>query len=318
MPEPQWEPVRKNSDDGSDCENNRRFKLSLLKDPNFQAPKLEVPDTALCNQVADASPARAALPGFPAVPARPRSAVVQALLGQNAKPKPGVVELFTAQNIGAPYDIAPSPREAKEADTDDDAEPQLYSRADSEFDGECEPSKEMSEEDHDLLSQADAILPHGLTLNQYKTMKMAVPMSQQEPSSASASMCSEREACDNRLLNRKFDDTKILSLAAGQQWRRSDSERTDKFLLNGATLRLPTKSKDSLSYRIEALRVFLAETLGESNFLAIYRQAVDVVAEKGSGACARAVKNALPKPSDQQYAPLFFQLLHCEDKAFAN
>ena len=46
-----------------------------------------------------------------------------------------------------------------------------------------------------------------------------------------------------------------------------------KFVLDGQTLHLPNvKAGDPLMYRIEALRMFLSEELGEQRFVKVYRK----------------------------------------------
>ena len=92
-----------------------------------------------------------------------------------------------------------------------------------------------------------------------------------------------------------------------------------KFYHGGATLHLPcSRATDPLPARLEALRVFLAELLGDSTFLAVYRTATAAAAAAASWDDVPPVCEAALGPRLAGAAPLVFQLLVYEEAAFSN
>jgi len=91
-----------------------------------------------------------------------------------------------------------------------------------------------------------------------------------------------------------------------------------KFLQpDGTTLKLPGCDRDSLTYRIEALKVHLEQELGLDDFLLIYRYLNDESATSAQAA-------GQPRPLEVQVSskaiellPLVHQLIVCEDECYA-
>jgi hypothetical protein len=72
---------------------------------------------------------------------------------------------------------------------------------------------------------------------------------------------------------------------------------------------------------VECLRVFLDAVLGEEPFLRLYRRIVDARADGGAGGAdvslTRTVRDALGR-RHKSLTPLVYQLLFCEEAAFAS
>lgn len=100
--------------------------------------------------------------------------------------------------------------------------------------------------------------------------------------------------------------------------------RTDKFLVGGVTLNLTNiKPQDELTHRIEALRMYLAEQLGDTQLLALYRAAescgdLSVTGVFNNQELSASLMAHLPPARCSKLLPLILQLLHCENKAFSN
>lgn len=85
-----------------------------------------------------------------------------------------------------------------------------------------------------------------------------------------------------------------------------------KFRLDGKTLDLPVDDLDSLSYRVEALRVHLEKELGLEAFLNLHRH---LNSNLDSKTCSNELEYLIP-PSAFVYLPLVHQLIVCEDTCF--
>lgn len=85
------------------------------------------------------------------------------------------------------------------------------------------------------------------------------------------------------------------------------NERTiQKFLQN-----LPgVQSSDSQTYRIEALRVYLEDNLGETTFIAAYKHYINV--SEFNEDVDSEIETILGKKK-MQFFPLIYQLIVCED-----
>eukprot|EP01064_Diplonema_japonicum_P013852 TRINITY_DN21394_c0_g1_i1.p1 TRINITY_DN21394_c0_g1~~TRINITY_DN21394_c0_g1_i1.p1 ORF type:complete len:816 (+),score=253.82 TRINITY_DN21394_c0_g1_i1:91-2448(+) len=85
-----------------------------------------------------------------------------------------------------------------------------------------------------------------------------------------------------------------------------------KFMLDGKTLQLPNvKAGDPLMYRIEALRMFLSEELGEDLFLKAYRR-LDGIEQDTSDAVMQEVESMCG--DKVPLLQLVSQLMFCEDQ----
>lgn len=84
-----------------------------------------------------------------------------------------------------------------------------------------------------------------------------------------------------------------------------------KFMLDGKTLHLPNVSDtDPLMHRIETLRMFLEEKMGDDALLACYRAMNNSSATDDNA--IQILTDALP-PNVQRFVPLVMQLIVCED-----
>jgi NIMA (never in mitosis gene a)-related kinase len=91
------------------------------------------------------------------------------------------------------------------------------------------------------------------------------------------------------------------------------------FKLNGKTLRLKNVSeKDSLCYRIEALRAHLGEELGEDVFVRAYRLVDEAKQNDDDAVLEKRMIEILGSKSKQHYVPLIHQLVFCEDAQYAH
>lgn len=87
-------------------------------------------------------------------------------------------------------------------------------------------------------------------------------------------------------------------------------QKTEKFMLNGATLKLGSIGDDPLSYRIELLRSYLQKELGIERLFGLYRK-VKLAENDDSG-------SEFDKDNDETFIPLILQLIFCENKAYSN
>ncbi|PBJ75161.1 NIMA-related kinase [Trypanosoma cruzi cruzi] len=84
-----------------------------------------------------------------------------------------------------------------------------------------------------------------------------------------------------------------------------------KFMLDGQTLILPNvQATDPLMHRIESLRLFLENKLGESALIASYRQMNNIAVDDDEA--MQRVADMLPE-EHQRFIPLIAQLIVCED-----
>ncbi len=75
--------------------------------------------------------------------------------------------------------------------------------------------------------------------------------------------------------------------------------------------------RDPLTFRVEALRVFLGQCLGEKAFLELYRNIVDARSADASMDLSKSIRKALGKQKGHKgLLPLVFQLIHSEEIAF--
>jgi len=98
----------------------------------------------------------------------------------------------------------------------------------------------------------------------------------------------------------------------------SPTPNPDKLLLNGNTLKLPgvnNITKDSLTYRIECLRVFLSSIMGDEAFMKLYRSLTEGRGMNISVDLSKTVRTALGKER-KGLLPLVFQLIYFEEQAY--
>ena len=92
-----------------------------------------------------------------------------------------------------------------------------------------------------------------------------------------------------------------------------DEFSMSKFVLDGRTFNLPNvKASDPLMYRIEALRMFLSEELGESNFVVVYRK-LDSISEDDSEIVMQEVKDILNEKTPMLQVCLLY-IIRCRSK----
>eukprot|EP00656_Telonema_subtile_P026738 TRINITY_DN28722_c0_g1_i1.p2 TRINITY_DN28722_c0_g1~~TRINITY_DN28722_c0_g1_i1.p2 ORF type:complete len:146 (-),score=23.22 TRINITY_DN28722_c0_g1_i1:28-465(-) len=111
-------------------------------------------------------------------------------------------------------------------------------------------------------------------------------------------------------VTRVIDDA--LNDAAKKHEDFGDAEDSDptKFVLDGQTLCLPNcDAGHPLMSRIESLRMFLEQALGDSNFFKVYRLMDDVTDD---GDAISKVEALLPS-SQHHYIPVISQLIVCEE-----
>jgi hypothetical protein len=275
-----------------------KYKLSVLRDPNFHL-------SAAAGGVDPATPAPTVpvvVPSDPYIGARPRSAVMRALNAagaHNAPKRSSVVELVKANAFPAP---------------------------------------ETKASVHDMLREADNLLPHGLSHEECKmeatiaakTLSKAYQILE-EPSLAASSSdehVPEEHAFMAMTLSHTANKarrqaTQVELPAAPTRDTHIPQEvlaymRTDKFIHGGKTLHLPRSSgSDPLPHRLEALRIFLAGALGDDAFIKVYRLAVARSRDSSDDDLATACRDVM-SARQVLLAPLLFQLLYCERLAFAN
>jgi hypothetical protein len=223
-----------------------------------------------------------------------------------------------------------------------------------------------SDAEERLLEEADALLPHGLPLRAYRVaapagaavpagMRLAAVGSGAPASSLPAASAASAKAAGGGGPPGGGEPTLTLSLVPSAQRRAarpsaapadavSDGKRGElrdsevgepsaqqsghKFLLHGATLNpAGSEARDSLSYRVECLRVFLDAVMGEEAFMRVYRKiaeqrgieaAADAAGGGGGGGTitlSKTVQRALAKHQKGLHS-LVFQLFHCEEEAF--
>jgi len=105
------------------------------------------------------------------------------------------------------------------------------------------------------------------------------------------------------------------------RWSLDAGPRLQPFSLNGQPVDLPVSSQDSLSYRIEALRVFLEQEIGLEAFLCLHRYLNDRAADPASVVSAAPSDHQLESlvPAKAiEYLPLVTQLIVCEDACFSS
>lgn len=83
------------------------------------------------------------------------------------------------------------------------------------------------------------------------------------------------------------------------------------FILEGQQLQLPVSSGDPLGHRIESLRVFLEENMGDLVFLTVYRMMNNMSADDDDSMMEKMLTELNSK--HHKYVPLISQLIVCED-----
>jgi len=84
------------------------------------------------------------------------------------------------------------------------------------------------------------------------------------------------------------------------------------FLYDGKPLALPGVSeRDSMAYRLEALRVYLETVLGEDLFIEAYQHVMEETADDEESVDLKG------KMGDKlKFVPLIYQLIVCEDSFY--
>lgn len=88
---------------------------------------------------------------------------------------------------------------------------------------------------------------------------------------------------------------------------------------DGLTVRLDVEERDSLFFRIEALRMYLEKELGLDDFVTVYRFLNDSILPEAE---QRGVRDRplemLVAPKAIEFLPLVHQLIVCEDQCFTH
>jgi hypothetical protein len=88
-------------------------------------------------------------------------------------------------------------------------------------------------------------------------------------------------------------------------------EPANKMAIQKFLQKLPgVTATDSQSYRIEALRVYLEEKLGETSFIAAYKHYINISDVNDD---VDAEIEGILGPKKVQFTPLIYQLIVCED-----
>jgi hypothetical protein len=184
-----------------------------------------------------------------------------------------------------------------------------------------------------LLAAADAILPHGLTLDAYKTAAGAArPGSKGGQATLAPTHLSRAVvAGGGRLVIPGKPSAPAIGVAkpgpGAPQGLESESDSLSSptsdahrgvFHLDGAVLQLKAAgAKDSLSFRIECLRVYLTEALGEEAFVRMYKQIVASRRADSSLDLGRTCRKAVGD-SRAGLLPLVFQLIHSTEECYGS
>eukprot|EP00761_Pharyngomonas_kirbyi_P012872 gb/GECH01012899.1/.p1 GENE.gb/GECH01012899.1/~~gb/GECH01012899.1/.p1 ORF type:complete len:349 (+),score=98.60 gb/GECH01012899.1/:1-1047(+) len=114
----------------------------------------------------------------------------------------------------------------------------------------------------------------------------------------------DQESNENLIGDHDKDNDEIVE---NEDTNKNGERRLDKFVLDGKTLHLPhVRETDSLCYRIESLRMYLEQALGEDRMLRVYR-----LVEEGADSDDPRLQADLP-PALVGYLSLVHQLLFCE------
>jgi len=200
----------------------------------------------------------------------------------------------------------------------------------------CDSEASLNAEE--LLEEADALLPHGLPLAAYKVEQATAAVAPgmrlaaiTGPPAGAAGGGARPGAAPTLVLSvvQRRSRRPVAPVDAGEA---KEMERggavaagaaPHKFVLDGRTLSPggSSEERDPLTYRVECLRVFLDAVLGEEPFLRLYRRIVDARADGGAGGAdvslTRTVRDALGR-RHKALTPLVYQLLFCEEAAFAS
>lgn len=84
---------------------------------------------------------------------------------------------------------------------------------------------------------------------------------------------------------------------------------------DGEEVLLPVGDRDSLSYRIEALRIYLERELGLKDFVAAYRHLQSESTEAAGTSTSQPLASQVSEKT-MQFLPLIHQLIVCEDRCF--
>jgi len=118
------------------------------------------------------------------------------------------------------------------------------------------------------------------------------------------------------IANKKEKDRKRNE--EGENYDEEENQRVYQDFLTpeGRELRLPGVSdRDSMCYRIEALRVYLEKQLGEDRFIEAYKYLVDNCQNDDDD---NSELYRILDPPRTKFIPLIFQMIVCEDNYYSN
>lgn len=167
------------------------------------------------------------------------------------------------------------------------------------FDGACHEATHLPKpvaSDHNACSRVDTVDDHE-DMELISTLREGLHLPACEPSKAESS------------------DPPSFQAAAGPKFLTPDGQIVD----------LPVGEQDSLSYRIEALKVYLEHEIGLDDFLFAYRflnetvqcEAAAPIGAQGSAPPELHLESNVSAKAIR-FLPLLHQLIVCEDKCFGN
>jgi len=90
------------------------------------------------------------------------------------------------------------------------------------------------------------------------------------------------------------------------------------FHLHGRVVSLPVSAEDSLTYRVEALKVYLEQEIGLDAFLCLYRYLNASVQKESEFLGKQESLESMVEARAIEYLPLVHQLIVCEDACFSH
>lgn len=145
-----------------------------------------------------------------------------------------------------------------------------------------------------------------------KSFQELIDMSSSDESDDEADDLIELAAIAKSIFDNPPDDDEAEE--EGEEHVEEPKAAPGKFIFNGKELILECVSgDDSLSYRVEALRMFIEEGLGLDTFLAIYQLLTDDSDNMSDADIDKKTKEILHTKEQLNYYPLLNQLIKCED-----
>lgn len=182
----------------------------------------------------------------------------------------------------------------KDDDSDDENVADMIKFSDSDYDSE--------DDFHSLASMCKQILDQPVPLNESKKInKTTVDTAKKTKTSKRAEPIANS---DGLLFNDSDDDSEDDSTPA----------EPGVFYFGGKEIKLPSVTdRDSLSYRVEAIRQFIEKGLGLDKFIEVYRFIVVESDEMNEIDANKKIHEILSTPDELSYYKLIQQLVVCEE-----